>query len=161
MSHVNICFLGARSLRSLAQYKYIYFLSVQFGVLPPQYQKAGYATGGLILTADDDQGVNHARDEKETERQHDAHDGGDQEEKELRERDDVADRRQQEFSRQSGEPHGNHRLRSLLLAEADGYHVADLAGRRQVYCGTGSMTSIIIICTALVQILHDLTLFFL
>ena len=30
--------------RSLAQYKYIYFLSVHFGVLPPQYQKAGYAT---------------------------------------------------------------------------------------------------------------------
>ena len=39
-----ICFLGARSLRSLAQYKYIYFLSVHFGVLPPQYQKDGYAT---------------------------------------------------------------------------------------------------------------------
>ena len=36
MSHENICFLGARSLRSLAQYKYIYFfLSVHSRVLPP------------------------------------------------------------------------------------------------------------------------------
>ena len=32
--------------RSLAQYKYILFLSVHLGVLPPppQYQKAGYAS---------------------------------------------------------------------------------------------------------------------
>ena len=42
---------GARSLRSLAQYKsMIFFLSVHLGVLPPQYQKAGYATGRTILS---------------------------------------------------------------------------------------------------------------
>ena len=38
LSPENVCFwilIGARSLRSLAQYKYIYFLSVYFGVLPP------------------------------------------------------------------------------------------------------------------------------
>ena len=36
--------------RSLAQYKYIYYFVGTFGGLapppPPQYQKAGYATGG-------------------------------------------------------------------------------------------------------------------
>ena len=49
LSHENICFLGARSLRSLAQYKYIYiFCRYISGSCPPppQYQKAGYATFG-------------------------------------------------------------------------------------------------------------------
>ena len=43
LSPENICFWGARLLRSLAQYN-VHICCRYIGGLAPQYQKAGYAT---------------------------------------------------------------------------------------------------------------------